>query len=181
MAAAGVAVLAWVLGSSLSISATSREASGAEIPADRLAAITEGEVAEFVIFGTPLFVLRPSSRQLQALADMDSHVWNSRWSGYDEGHGLFIYWGVSTRFPEVPCKLQHIPPGPSPLGEGTGYRWLGGYLDPCHDSSYDYAGRTIKSLPYTRVRFNAEVPNLRAPEYQFRRDGTLVVSMPAAG
>lgn len=113
MSLVGVGVLAWTLGSSLSMSATTREASGSEIPAERIAAIASGEVAEFVSFGTPLLVLRPSPAQLQAVADLNNHVWNGQWSGYDKEHGLFIYWGVSTRFR---CKLQHIPQGESPLG-----------------------------------------------------------------
>jgi ubiquinol-cytochrome c reductase iron-sulfur subunit len=177
MALVGVAALAWMFASSMSISATTREIRGTDISAAAVAAIEPGEVAEFLPFGRPLFVLRPTPDQLRAVVELDEHVWNHQWSGYDADHGLFIYWGISTR---LGCNLEHIPPGASPLGVGVGGRWLGGYFDPCHDSSYDYAGRTIKSFPYSRNGFTADVPNLQAPDHRFRSDGTLVIYLGAS-
>lgn len=135
-----------------------------------LSEIKEGVLTEVDSRGGPLLVFRPSEEQWADIKFMDAHVWDTRHSGYNEEHDLFVYWGISTRFG---CELSHLPKGESRIAEWGGV-WLGGYFDHCHDSSYDYAGRTIRTYEYTGSGFTLEVPNLRSPNYEIYNEGLLI-------
>ena len=112
--------------------------------------------------GVPVFLLRPTREQLASIDALTPHVWHPEVQLFVPELDAFVYAGVSTH---VGCPLEVKPAGPSVLTEDRAATagpatWLGGYADPNCDSSYDFAGRTIKSWQYTFNGFNADFPNL---------------------
>lgn len=65
----------------------------------------------------------------------------------------------------------HLGCSPSPAfipGEGTlGADWPGGFLCPCHGSTFDFAGRVFKNKPAPT--------NLEIPPYQYLTDTRLII------
>lgn len=118
--------------------------------------IEEGEFREMVVHGKPFYMYRPSEIDLGNIAKLSSHVSNPAYNSYNEKLGIFFVWGISTK---LGCKLSFIGPQESRLGK----RWLGGYFDPCHDPSYDFAGRMISDYEYTFNGYNSKFPNLDVP------------------
>lgn len=119
-----------------------------------------------------IFLLKPSPEQIANLQKLDNHVWDKDYVGYEKDLNLFVTLGISTRHG---CGLEHAPLGESPIYRNYGIgNWLGGYFDPCHDSSYDYAGRTIKSYEYTYKGLDIQVPNLNAPNYKLHKQQLIV-------
>jgi ubiquinol-cytochrome c reductase iron-sulfur subunit len=157
--AVGFAVTAYVFISSLSPSARAKSESEHYI---EIADLKPGEVLIVQVYGLPLYIHRASKEELNDLHLLDAHVWNKTYSGFNDKQDIFVYWGQSTR---SICSLVHLPKGDSRIKE-MGAVWLGGYYDPCRDSSYDYAGRTIKTYLYSGNGLTAEVPNLRSPSYE---------------
>lgn len=109
---------------------------------------------------------------MASLKFLDAHVWRPESKAFVPALGVFLYWGYSTKFG---CKLQHIPPGKSTAAMDRNIDWRGGYFDPCHDPSYDYAGRTIKTREFTRNGYNRDHPNLYVPTYAVFSDRTVEI------
>jgi len=123
-----------------------------------------------------IFVLLPSAEQESDLIKMSSHIWQSELPKTRP----FIFLNKSTRFGG---KVVHKPKGvmsslmryPDQSQQSDYYQWLGGFIDPVHDSSYDYAGRAIKSRVYTWNGYASEVDRLLIPKYEI--DGkTLIIN-----
>lgn len=160
--AVGGAVVIYLLTASLAPSERARALAGAvTLSLDDLAGVAPGNVRQMQAYGWPLFAFRPNEDTWRDLKALDANVWDTTMVGYHEDLGLFLYWAVGT---EVPCQLKHFPKGD--VGANFGLRWLGGYYDPCRDPSYDYAGRTIKTLDFTAVRYSRHVPNLYPVRYE---------------
>jgi len=132
--------------------------------------LTPGKPLIFKDLNRPIFVYRPTQEEWNDIKFLDSHVWDRNYGGYETNSGVFVFWGISTH---VPCVLVHIPKGKSTLSNVAGV-WLGGYFDPCGDSSYDYAGRTIKTYTYTKNGYNAEVPNLKSPRFKIQNSQMII-------
>ena len=123
--------------------------------------------------GRLLIFLRPNENQLQTIKELDKHVWNPSLANFNSDLNAYVYWGENTRWG---CELEHVPPGESRFkDDDESAKWLGGYWDPLCESSYDYAGRTIKSWKYTRNGLNLEVPNLRKPILHRNAKGVVFV------
>ena len=65
---------------------------------------------------------------------------------------------------------QRFTPGPQP---NLPDNWPGGFLCPCHGSTYDLAGRVFKDKPAPQ--------NLDVPPYMFGPNGTLVIGRDERG
>jgi ubiquinol-cytochrome c reductase iron-sulfur subunit len=155
----GLVITGYVFVSSLSPSERAKAESEHLI---NITGLMPGELRVVNVNERPLFIHRATKQEHDDLRLLDNHVWNKDYSGYDEKQDIFVFWGLSTR---LGCHLTHLPKGKSRF-ENNGAVWMGGYFDPCHDSSYDYAGRTIKTIMYTVIGFNAEVPNLKPPRFE---------------
>lgn len=171
-----VAAVTWALVQSMN--PTERERNKVATLVD-IGTIAPGElkVVEVQPYGRKLFLFRPTAEVFEDLGRLNPHVWNPRVTSYDKEHGLFIYWGQSTKYWE---DLTHMPKGKSAFGQSIegGHIWLGGYYDRGHDPSYDYAGRTIKSYEYTFNGYREEHPNLWVPQYQFENQHVLLIRRP---
>lgn len=128
-----------------------------------IASLQEGVPLTIRVNYMPLILLRPSQAQLDALARLDEHVWDSSRSAWNEEIGAFVYWAWDTRFG---CELRHVPPGESILvkysEDKEDVEWLGGYVSRC-EMAYDFAGRTIRTWQFSYNGFNPELPNLESP------------------
>ena len=172
----GLAAAVWGLAQSMSLS--ERELDNAATLVE-IGSVAPGELKAIDVqkYGRKLFVYRPTAEVMEDLKRLNSHVWNPRITSYNEEHGLFIYWGQSTKFGQ---ELTHMPKGKTVFDQygELGHVWLGGYFDRIHDPSYDYAGRTIKSYEFTYNGYNAEHPNLIVPTYQFEKNDVLLIKHP---
>jgi hypothetical protein len=110
----------------------------------------------------PIYLFRPTPEQWRDLRRLDAHVWDRSLAAYDADIDAFVYVGLDTA---RGCRLMEIPPGASVLvrhaPEESSSVWLGGYVgDWCLRNSYDYAGRAIRSRPYTYNGYDLHSPNL---------------------
>jgi Rieske Fe-S protein len=168
----GLGALGYVFVRSLNPSERALADAARLIPDFSIKELKPGEFRRIEIHGLPLMILAPDGTIMNDLAKLDPHTWDPTRASFNAEHNVFIYWGISTR---LGCDLTHYPKGAPPRPVEQGRTWHGGYFDRCHDSSYDYAGRTIKTYEYTANGFNAEVPNLRVPQYEIRKDGTVLI------
>ncbi|MFT5451413.1 MAG: ubiquinol-cytochrome c reductase iron-sulfur subunit [Enterobacterales bacterium] len=130
----------------------------------KLSILKMGQPVKVVTERGPIFFLQPNKEQLDYLKKLNKHVWDIEYSGYSENLNLFVYSGISTRYG---CEVQHFPKGESPLIKYSDKaRWYGGYFDPCHGSSFDYAGRAIKTWGFTHNGYELETPNLKPIRYK---------------
>lgn len=159
LAAIGIIAIGYMFINSLNPSA--KAIANGEYVID-LTDIEIGKLKEFNIQGKPLYLYRPTDEQWKDIYFLTSHVWNTEYSGYDDTTKIFIYWGLST---SIGCKLEIHPKGKNLISTSGGI-WLGGYFDVCRESSYDYAGRTIKTYEYTYNGWTSEVRNLDVPKYE---------------
>jgi len=140
----GLAMSAWPFAASMmpSAEAWSRTTVLVDMPE-----LERGIPVRLEVEGTPLFILRPTEAQRQALRALDAHVWSENPSAYRADLDAYVVWGISQRFG---CRLQDQPPQPSRITQFDPHaQWLGGYWDPWCEVSYDYSGRAIHSYGFT--------------------------------
>jgi Rieske Fe-S protein len=139
----------------------------AELNASFLSAIEVNELAEVEVGDQVLYLFRPSPAILARLNELGNDVHQPEYVSYADQLGLFLYWAHSTY---SGCKLTHLRVGDDPGNQ----RWPGGYVNNCRDSSYDYAGRTIKNPSIAAISgFVPEVDNLAVPVFDIDRAGIL--------
>lgn len=109
-----------------------------------------------------VYLFKPTAEILTDLDKLDRSVFDPEIRSYVEELDVFVYRGQSTRFG---CLLLHAPP--------DWPNWPGGFFDPCHDSSYDYAGRTLSDPDLAYSGFTKPVSNLYVPEILFSTDGVV--------
>lgn len=144
------------------------EVTGEWSPPVDLKSLKPGEMLE-VRAGRGLYVVfRPTDEVAQDLVLLDNHVWQPKSGAWNKQHNFYIYSAISTWYS---CKLQHRPKGRS----ATNGVWLGGYHDPCHNGSYDYAGRAIRSGQFAFHEAVHKTANLPVPEYRVDDDLNLYV------
>lgn len=125
-----------------------------------LRTLQEGKVVSLRIGDRLILLLKPNQVQMNAVHALNEHVWNKSFQRYN---GVFVFIGHSTG-KKGKCALAHKPPRPSRLlDHDPDTLWLGGYWDVACESSYDYAGRAIKSHNRSFNGFNPEVANLATP------------------
>lgn len=126
--------------------------------------------------GKPVWILRRSDAQLTGLASQDPLLADpdSRRPGYTPPYArneyrsrepdLFVCVGICT----------HLGCSPRPRFEpGTAAdmpaSWQGGFLCPCHGSTFDLAGRVYKDKPAP--------DNLEVPPYRYLTDSRIIVGV----
>ena len=124
------------------------QALNTEFPLAEMDSLAPGQQGLVIVAGNPLFLFRPTA---EAWSDLEAlrQFTNSDIASYNDTYDVFAYWGVSTY---LGCLVLHVPKGDQDAHE----QWLGGYRDPCHDVSYDYAGRALRG-PVQFTRSNQRV------------------------
>jgi ubiquinol-cytochrome c reductase iron-sulfur subunit len=150
-------------------------AAGAAVEAD-IAALQPGEKLTVEWRGKPVWVVRRTPEQLAQLPKLDAQLadpnslrkqgeltpeyarngWRSRKPEYLVVVGICTHLGCS--------PSDKFKPGPQPSLPDD---WEGGFLCPCHGSTFDMAGRVFKNKPAP--------DNLEVPPYMFVSDSRLLI------
>ncbi len=136
--------------------------------------INAGGVKRFKTKSKPVIIVQPDQEMLNDLHALEPHVWNSKrpCEFIIDNKAYYIFFGIGTS--KYACSLDH-----HEKGEKNEYlpshNWLGGFVDACRDNNYDYAGRSIKTMEYTLINFNIEVPNVACPEITKLDDGLIKI------
>ncbi len=168
---AGIAVAAIPFIKSWQPSAQAKTA-GAPVEAD----ISKLELGQMVMFewrGQPIWIIRRTQAQLDALPSLDSQLKDPGSLVTDqqpafaqneyrsEKAELFVVVGICTHLgcaPKLHAELKPEPFDPD---------WKGGFFCPCHKSRFDMAGRVYDGVPAPT--------NLVVPPYYFIDDNHIMI------
>lgn len=168
---AGVATAVPFVGS-FAPSAKAR-AAGAPVEVD-ISTLAPGEMRTVEWRGNPIWILYRTDAQLAALNTIDSELADpqSDRPGFTPEYAKNEY---RSRRPEIFVCIgicTHLGCSPTPRLDpgaqaGVPSSWTGGFLCPCHGSTFDLAGRVFSNKPAP--------DNLEIPPYEFSADGTRVI------
>jgi len=181
-AAGGVAGLATtgVLVSSLQPSERAK-AAGAPVEVD-ISGLAVGDLRTVEWRGKPVWILKRTPAEVDALKSHDAELadpeskrtqfsttpdyalneWRSR------RKDILVLVGIC---PHLGCSpTPRFQPGPQPSLPDD---WPGGFLCPCHGSTFDLAGRVYKNKPAP--------DNLQVPRYMYEGDAKLVIGKDEKG
>jgi ubiquinol-cytochrome c reductase iron-sulfur subunit len=150
------------------------KAAGAPVEVD-ISALQPGQKMTVEWRGKPVWILRRTPEQLAGLPKLDAEVADpkSERTAYptppyakNEARSIkpeyFVAVGICTHLGCSPTdKLQ---PGPQPSLPDD---WQGGFLCPCHGSTFDVAGRVYKNKPAP--------DNLEVPPHMYLSDTRLLI------
>ncbi|MBC5784509.1 ubiquinol-cytochrome c reductase iron-sulfur subunit [Ramlibacter sp. USB13] len=150
------------------------KAAGAPVEVD-ISALAPGQKMTVEWRGKPVWILRRTPEQLAGIKKVDAEVADpqSKRTAYPTPEyaqneyrsikpEIFVAVGICTHLGCSPTdKLQ---PGPQPSLPDD---WQGGFLCPCHGSTFDLAGRVYKNKPAP--------DNLEVPPYTFLSDTRLLI------
>ena len=172
--AVGALCVAYPLASSFEPSERAK-AAGAPVEAD-ITGMAPGELRRVEWRGNPVWIVRRTPAMLESLKKTDSEVLDPNSEKYyqlptpayakNEGRSLkpeyLIVVGICSHLGCSPS--ERFTPGPQ---ASLPDNWEGGFLCPCHGSTFDMAGRVFKNKPA-----NA---NLDVPPYQYLSDTKLLI------
>jgi ubiquinol-cytochrome c reductase iron-sulfur subunit len=168
---AGVATAVPFVGS-FAPSAKAR-AAGAPVEVD-VSNIAPGQMITVEWRGKPVWIVHRTKEQLADLKDNDPLLAdpNSNRPGFTPAYAkneyrsrkpeLFVCVGICTHLGCSPNPA--FTPGAQP---GVPASWEGGFICPCHGSTFDLAGRVFANKPAP--------DNLEVPPYTYSSDGTKIV------
>ena len=150
------------------------KAAGAAVEAD-ISALKPGEKMTVEWRGKPVWIVRRTPEQLAALAALDGQLADPK--SERKAYPMPEYANNAARSikPEVLVVVGICPPlgcrpsakfaaGPqTPLPDD----WKGGFLCPCHGSTFDMAGRVFKNKP--------SPDNLEVPPHMYLSDAKLLI------
>lgn len=150
------------------------KAAGAPVEVD-ISALEPGQKMTVEWRGKPVWILRRTPEMLAGIKKVDDEVADpdSKRTAYPTPEyaqneyrsikpEIFVAVGICTHLGCSPSdKLQ---PGPQPSLPDD---WQGGFLCPCHGSTFDLAGRVYKNKPAP--------DNLEVPPYTFLSDTRLLI------
>ena len=151
------------------------KAAGAAVEVD-ISAIKPGEKLTVEWRGKPVWIVRRTPEQLAELTKIDSELADpnsDRKPGeitpaYAKNEGrsikpeIFVAVGICTHLGCSPG--DKFVPGPQPSLPDN---WPGGFLCPCHGSTFDMAGRVFKNKPAP--------DNLEVPPHMYLTDNKLLI------
>lgn len=154
------------------------KAAGAPVEID-IAALGPGDKITVEWRGKPVWILKRTAEQLASLAKTedqlaDPHSERQAFPTPDYAKNqyrslkpeVFVAVGICTHLGCSPVdKLQ---PGPQPMLPDD---WQGGFLCPCHGSTFDLAGRVFRNKPAP--------DNLEVPPYTFVSESRLLIGADA--
>jgi ubiquinol-cytochrome c reductase iron-sulfur subunit len=147
------------------------KAAGAPVEVD-ISAIPPGEMQVFEWRGKPVWVMRRTKEQLDAIKKADDKVTDPKSDVPEQPEyaknefrsikpdvlvlvGICSHLGCSPQQKTAEAKAE------------MGADWAGGFLCPCHGSKFDLAGRVYKGAPAPK--------NLEVPEHMFLSDNTILI------
>ncbi|QEI04909.1 ubiquinol-cytochrome c reductase iron-sulfur subunit [Pigmentiphaga aceris] len=153
------------------------KAAGAPVEAD-IAGMAVGEIRTVEWRGNPVWILRRSPEQIESLKATESEVadpkslrspgeitpeyasnqWRSRKPEYLVAVGICPHLGCSPTARMAPGAQTGLPAD-----------WHGGFLCPCHGSTFDVAGRVYKNKPAP--------DNLTIPPHQYLSETKILVGV----
>ena len=155
----------------------SAKAAGAPVHAD-LTKLLPGTIMTIAWRGKPIFVVNRTPAMLAAVVKADPMVADphtehpfsmplpvycrNEYRSRLDHRNILVAVGVCTHLGCTP--LPRFQPGPQPSLPDD---WPGGFLCPCHGSTYDLAGRVFKDKPAPQ--------NLDVPRYMFTSSTSVVV------
>lgn len=138
--------------------------------------LTAGQMRTVEWRGKPVWILRRSEAQLAGLSSQNALLADpgSRRPGYTPDYArneyrsrepdLFVCVGICTHLGCVP-RPQFEPGNAAGMPDS----WAGGFLCPCHGSTFDLAGRVYKDKPAP--------DNLEIPPYRYLSDSRIIVGV----
>jgi ubiquinol-cytochrome c reductase iron-sulfur subunit len=156
------------------------KAAGAPVEVD-IGGIKPGEKLTVEWRGKPVWVIRRTQEQLDSLKKLDAQMADpgSARTAYpipayakNEGRSIkpeyLIVIGICTHLGCSPSDKFQSGPQPSLPDD-----WQGGFLCPCHGSTFDMAGRVFKNKPAP--------DNLEVPRHMYLTDTRLVIGKDEQG
>ena len=147
------------------------KAAGAPVEAD-ISGIAPGELKVVEWRGKPVWILRRTKEQLEAVKKADDKVSDPKSDvPLQPDYAKNEYRSIKPEFMVLVGICSHL--GCSPQSKGAeaaaemGADWAGGFLCPCHGSKFDLAGRVYKGAP-------APV-NMDVPPHMYLSDGTILI------
>jgi len=149
------------------------KAAGAPVEAD-ISGLPEGQMMTVEWRGKPVWIVRRTKAEIEALPKHDAELadpksdrpgFTPEWAKNEyrsRKPEYFICIGICTHLGCSPTA--HFETGAQP---GLPSDWPGGWLCPCHGSTFDLAGRVFQNKPAP--------DNLEVPPYAFSADGSHVV------
>ena len=151
------------------------KAAGAAVEVD-VSTLKPGEKITVEWRGKPVWVMRRTPEQLAVLPKLDAQLADPKSErkrgeitpeyALNEGRSIkpeyFVAVGICTHLGCSPS--DKITPGPQPSLPDD---WQGGFLCPCHGSTFDLAGRVFKNKPAP--------DNLEVPPHMYLSDSKLLI------
>ena len=172
--AVGVAATAVPFASSIEPSERAK-AAGASVEVD-ISAVKPGEKITIEWRGKPVWIIRRTPEQIAALSSVEDELADpkserkpseltpeyARNQGRSIKPDLFVAVGICTHLGCSPS--DKFAPGAQPSLPND---WPGGFLCPCHGSTFDMAGRVFKNKPAP--------DNLEIPPHMYLSDNKLII------
>ena len=148
------------------------KAAGAPVEVD-ISKLASGQMMTVEWRGKPVWIINRSKEMLASLKQTDDKVSDPNSDkpmqpAYCKNETrsikpeIFVAVGICTHLGCSPTeKFEHG------AASGIGPDWPGGFLCPCHGSTFDLAGRVYKSKPAP--------DNLEIPPYMYLSDGKIVI------
>jgi ubiquinol-cytochrome c reductase iron-sulfur subunit len=149
------------------------KAAGAPVEAD-ISGLKAGDKMTVAWRGQPVWIMRRTPEELAELPKLDPELADpkSQRPGFTPAFAhnewrsikpeILVVVGICTHLGCSP--VDRFTPGPQPSLPND---WPGGFLCPCHGSTYDLAGRVFKNKPAP--------DNLLVPPYMFLSDSKLLI------
>ena len=139
-----------------------------------LTEIPAGEVRRYLYRGEAMLVLHRTPEMLDALAATDGRLLGSNDPDFaDPAYVDPRHRGISPDYLVVKGVCPHLGCVPQQTGEQgkniAGAWWQGGFICPCHQSGFDFAGRVVRR-PAPR--------NLPIPPHRYAGPTTLIIGEP---
>ncbi|VFR17405.1 Ubiquinol-cytochrome C reductase iron-sulfur subunit [plant metagenome] len=151
------------------------KAAGAPVEVD-IGDLAPGQMRTVEWRGKPVWIIRRTDEQLAALKGLDGQMADpgSERPGYTPEYAKNEY---RSRKPDVLVTVgicTHLGCSPTPrfaMGAQPSLPsdWAGGFICPCHGSTFDMAGRVYKNKPAP--------DNLEVPPYQYLSDTRIIVGV----
>ena len=150
------------------------KAAGAAVEVD-ISALKEGEKLTVEWRGKPVWIMKRSPEQLESLKKVEGQLADPTSSRTAYPTPEYAKNGHRSIKPEVMVAVgicTHLGCSPSSkfaegASQGMPGDWLGGFLCPCHGSTFDLAGRVFKDKPAPT--------NLEIPPHAYLSDTRLII------
>jgi ubiquinol-cytochrome c reductase iron-sulfur subunit len=150
-------------------------AAGAPVEVD-IGDLAPGQMRTVEWRGKPVWILRRTPEQLATLKKLDSQMADplSKRPGYTPAYAQNEHRSRKPEYLVCVGICSHLGCSPTPhfeTGAGAGMTadWEGGFLCPCHGSTFDLAGRVYRNKPAP--------DNLEVPPYTYLSDTRIIIGV----